>query len=196
MKNIVILILMGAFLMSCGETESKESEVKINESNGEASYVDLSIFSEKELKTRVFSLEKQMLDSATLETNRENSIKLLEAANNFAERFPESPDRETILYKGSLAARGLDKAHEATRILDVLMRDYKTSERYPEYVYEKAFICDEQLQNKEQAKRLYQELAKDFPNHLYGQQSKERLETIDMTDEQLIEYFKKKNAQS
>lgn len=199
MKYIFSVFIALITLTSCGEkssTKEDAKEPKKEVTDNTTNYVDLDKLSESELKKRVTTLENKIYDASSKETNRENSIKLLEASNKFAERFPKSADREAVLYRGSLAARGLEKYFEAIRIFDVLIKDYPKSERYPDYVYEKAFICDEHLKNKEQAKKLYQELAHDYPNHIYGEQSKERLKTIDMTEEEFLNFLKNKNAES
>lgn len=193
--KLLVFLIITFIISSCGD-EKKDDETKhlTNEEVRAEGYVNLDTLTESQLKDRVLSLERIMLDSATLNTNRENSIKLLEAANKFGERFESSSHREGILYRGTLAARGLEKYHEVIRIFDVLIKDYAKSERFPEYLYEKAHVLDEYIQNNEKAKRIYTQLSEEFPNHHYGQQSKDRLVTIDMTDEELIEYFKTKNA--
>ncbi|MBK7740250.1 MAG: hypothetical protein IPI42_06725 [Saprospiraceae bacterium] len=57
----------------------------------------------------------------------------------------------------------------------------------------KAFTFDNDLHDKETAKKNYEEFLKDYPNHKPAGDVKLLLQTMNKTDAQLIEEFEKKN---
>ncbi len=187
MKKILYVVVLSVTVVSCGA--DKNDKEHITEVEEHIDVINLDQLSEEELKTQMINLEALLVDSVTNETSKPNAIKMLEASNKFAERFPESASRESMMYKGALAARGLEKYFEAVRILNKLCLDYPNSVRYPDYAYEKAHIYDDILGNKEKAKKIYTELAENYPDHQFGKDSKARLVLIDMTDEELMQYF-------
>lgn len=195
MKSIYLFAIAFTFF-SCGTSEKEVLEGDNLKENKESTseYIDLSTLSEDMFILHLNKIETQLIDPKTNETSRPNAIKMLEASNNFAERFPESDKRESVMYKGALAARGLDKHFEAVRILHELGNEYGESERYPDYAYEEAFIYDDIIGDKQKAKTIYEQLAKDFPEHPFGKDSEARLKIIDMTDEELMEYFSNQNG--
>ena len=77
-----------------------------------------------------------------LKADIEIAKQLQEATNQYAERFPESPNREDILYKSVLAARGMEKPYFAIQTLSKLIIEYPQSKHLVDYLYEKASIFD------------------------------------------------------
>ena len=190
MRKSLLLITSFFLLIRCGgENSGIEKE--------QSTSADISTYTEQELYEYIIFLEDNLLDTNnnSLVPNRENSIKLLESSNNFVERFPENKEKKNILYKGVRAARGLEKYHEAVRLLDKILALYPEDEQVVELLFEKAFIYDENLKNTEEAKRIYTKIAAEYPEHQFGQDSKSRLITIDMTEEEFMNWLTKQNAQ-
>lgn len=177
-------------LFSC--TEETNTPQKL-----ESNIIDISKFNETELYDYIIDLESKLLDTTnnSIIPNKENSIRLLESSNKFVERFPEHAEKRNILFKGIRAARGLQKYHEALRLYDKILREFPEDEKTVEVLFEKAFVHDENLNNTEEAKRIYTKIAEEYPEHRYGKNSKDRLATIDMTDEELTKWLFEQNAE-
>lgn len=150
--------------------------------------------SEIELKDSIYSLEKRLLNKQ-LNTNIQTAKLLQEASNHFADKFPNSEDREDILYKSVLAARGMNKPYFAIQTLSKLIIEYPNSKHLVDYKYEKASVFDFQLNAKGEAKKVYQEIVDNHPDSEWADDSKARLETIDLSDEELIKKFEEQNGQ-
>lgn len=192
MKKIILTFLIFTFLCNCTteENTNKSQEKKKNT-------IDITELNAKELLNHITNLEKNLLDTASniLATNKENAIKLLEGTNNFAERFKENSERRAIIYRGVMAARGLGNNNEAIRLLDKILTEYPNDNKKVDVLFEKAFLLDEKIKKTEKAKAIYSQIAKEYPTHQFGIDSKARLITIDMTDEQLLDFFAKQNGQ-
>lgn len=191
MKKIIFIFSVLAFATSCNNEQNNPEE------NQESAIVDVAKYNEEELYNYILHLEENLLDTAnnSLVPNKENSIKLLESSNNFAERFPDNTNRKSVIYKGVRAARGLEKYHEAIRLIDKILKEYPQDNQTVELLFEKAFINDENLGNKEEAKRIYTKISEEYPEHQFGQDSKARLITIDMTEEEFTNWLMEQNAQ-
>lgn len=190
MKKILIILSITSLLYNCGEEKNTTAPIESN-------IIDISKFNEKELYDYIIDLESNLLDTAnnTLVPNRENSIKLLESSNKFVERFPDNKEKRSVIYKGVRAARGLQKYHEAIRLLDNILREFPEDNRTVEVLFEKAFLQDENLKNTEEAKRIYAQIAEKYPEHQFGKDSKSRLTTIDMTEEEFTKWLIEQNAE-
>ena len=191
MKKTLILLTALLLIFGCGEDKNTSTE------DNTTNIVDIAKYSEQELYDYIIYLEDNLLDTAnnSLVPNKENSIKLLESSNNFSERFPDNKERINVIYKGVRAARGLEKYHEAIRLLDKMILEYPNNEQTVELLFEKAFINDENLKNKEQAKRIYTKISEEYPEHQFGKDSKARLITIDMTEEEFINWLMEQNSE-
>ncbi len=179
LNNLVFLGFL-VLLFSCSQSEQRSKE--------------LTELTETELKDSVYKLESNLLNQ-NLKADIEIAKQLQEATNQYAERFPESPNREDILYKSVLAARGMEKPYFAIQTLSKLIIEYPQSKHLVDYLYEKASIFDFQLNAKEEAKKIYGQIVKDYPDNQWADDSKARLETIDLSDDELIKKFEQQNAQ-
>jgi tetratricopeptide (TPR) repeat protein len=194
MIKILITISFTLLLFSCGDKSSntvgKNEEKKSN-------IIDISKYNEAELYNYIVELESNLLDTANnmLVPNKENSIRLLESSNKFAERFPNNSEKRNVIYKGVRAARGLQKYHEAVRLLDKIIKEYPDDDKTVEILFEKAFLQDENLKNTEEARRIYTSIAEKYPEHQFGKDSKARLITIHMTDEEFTKWLIEQNAE-
>jgi tetratricopeptide (TPR) repeat protein len=190
MRKVLLLITSLFLLLRCGE---EKATIK----NEQSTIIDIAKYNEQELYDYIVFLEKNLLDTNnnSLVPSKENSIKLLESSNNFTERFPENKEIKNILYKGVRAARGLEKHHEAIRLLDKIIIAHPNDEQTVDLLFEKAFIQDENLKNTEEAKRIYTKISQDYPDHQFGKDSKARLITIDMTEEEFTNWLMEQNAQ-
>lgn len=127
-------------------------------------------------------------------TNMNVSVELLRRSKSFLKNHPKSANIEEVLYIGSNAARGLGLTDEAVSLLTFLADSLVTAkDSHITYLYTKAFILDESGK-KEEAKAIYKIVAEKHPDHEFGRDSQARLETIDLTDEQLIQWLNQKSA--
>ncbi|MFN3918227.1 MAG: tetratricopeptide repeat protein [Flavobacteriales bacterium] len=179
MKTInytILFVLM--FLLSCNSSD--QTEIDSN----------LQVETEEVVFEKIIELEKHMLHGDG-KTNMNKSTELLILAKDFAGKYPESKSLENVLLIGSNAARGLGRIDDAIALLTQLIDKYASSENHVVYMYTRAFVMDE-AGRKDMAKNAYTEVANKYPEHQFGLDSKARIETIDLTDEQLIEWLNQK----
>lgn len=176
----ILVFVTGLALLGCKSSGNNSKEGKE--------------LTELELKDSIYLLENNLLDK-DLKADIETAKLLQEATNYFADKFPNSEDREDILYKSVLAARGMNKPYFAIQTLSKLIIEYPNSKHLVDYKYEKASVFDFQLNAKGEAKKVYQEIVDNHPDSEWVDDSKARLETIDLSDEELIKKFEELNGQ-
>jgi len=190
MKQVFITFMALAFLLSCGEESETESTP---ETNQQEEMISLDGMSEQELVEYASELEKKLVDQESLELSKEYSIRLLEVAQKHVEKYPKSAERREMIRKGSRAAQGLNQDYEAVRLLDLSINENSTDSTIVEEMNVRAYLFDK-MDNKTRAEKAYKEIIEKFPNHPSSAMHKERLKTLHLTEEELIELFEKNNA--
>ncbi len=192
MKTKLIAAGLLLSLMNCGnaETPKQEQETSIEQvltqkNIDRMSDMELFLFSEE--------LEKNLMDEESLEISRGLSVKLLETAQKHIEKFPESEYRRELIRKGSRAAQGLGQDFEAIRLIEIAISENKEDPTIIDEMNLRAFLFDK-MDNKKKAQEAYEEIIEKFPTHESVEMHKERLKTLPLTEEELIQLFEKKNA--
>lgn len=82
---------------------------------------------------------------------------------------------------------------EAVKIYVEVQKLFPDFEKNAESAFLVAFIYDNDLNNKELAKEEYQNVVEKYKGSYWAYQAKERLQNIDLSDEELIEKFRQNN---
>lgn len=180
-KTILWIAGLGLILAACGgESASEEEQVKQEKA---------------ELATRIDSLENVLFGHET-NVNREVAADLLQAYIRFTDTYPADERCPDFLYKGAGIARGVGVHHRAMEMYQKILDDYPEFPKQAETQFLIAFTYDNDLKDIESARIAYQEVIEVFPDHEFARQAEERLKTIDLTDEELIELFMQRNAEA
>ncbi len=141
------------------------------------------------LQTLVFAEEANMKSPATGD--------LLQQYLRFAKMFPGDKEKSPeYLYKAAALSRANKLPVKAVKLYSEILKKYPNYIKAPEVAFLLAFTYDEDLKQQEEARKAYQKVIDDFPGDTWAQQAEERLKTIDMSDEELIEKFMEKNQTS
>lgn len=113
--------------------------------------------------------------------------------DEFARRFDgDKTLTPEYLYKSAALSRSLGEPTEAIKTYQHILTKFKGFERNPEVQFLIAFTYDEDIRQKTLAKEAYNEVIEKFPGDHWSIQAERRLETIDMSDEEMIRYFMEK----
>lgn len=182
MKKMFLWIAgLGLMLASCGGGASSEEERVKQEKS--------------ELATRIDSLENVLFSQET-NVNREVAADLLQSYIRFTDTYPADERCADYLYKGAGIARGVGVHQRALEMYQTILNDYPEFPKQAETQFLIAFTYDNDLKDIEAARMAYQEVIEVFPDHEFARQAEERLKTIDLTDEELIELFMQRNAEA
>jgi len=109
---------------------------------------------------------------------------------NFQHHEAEAPE---YLYRAADLARYIGRPKKAIELYTNVFNSYTTYPKRVEALNWIAFIYDYDLEDKQKAKENYALLISSFPEHPLADDARARLETIDLSDDELIELFRKKN---
>lgn len=170
---------MSLLLAACGDSVSdKELEVK-QEKDVMAMRID-------SLETILFGQESRV--------DRQVAADLLQSYIKFTDTYPADERSPDYLYKGAGIARGVGVHSRALKMYELILSDYPDFKKQAETQFLIAFTFDNDLNEKELARAAYNKVIENYPEHEFAAQSKERLKTLDLTDEELIELFMSKSA--
>jgi len=186
MKNLLILALFGAFILSCSEDVEKEPEVVKKEKEwNRADY-------EKE-KAEIIKLEDTLIKMGPDPNAKEYSQKLLLKTVEFAENYPGDEQAPDFLFMAARAANGLGQYTKSIKIIDRIIIKYENYDRLVEVYFLKAFTYDEDLNKKPEAKKVYVEIIEKFPKDPLAKEAKILLENLYLSDEEIIKKYQSQN---
>jgi tetratricopeptide (TPR) repeat protein len=146
------------------------------------------------MMAEIDSLET-IVTADTFFTRKSASAELLAKYEKYASTFPGDQSKTPeYLYKAGALARGIGQPLQALRAYDLILRKYRDFERNPEVAFLIAFTYDADMNNPELARESYEEVVNRYPDDAWAVQARQRLETIGMTDEELIEFLMQQNG--
>lgn len=182
MKSISSVLLLAATLVlaACSGTSGEEEQVK-QEMN--------------ELATRIDSLENLLFGQES-KVDKEVAAELLQSYLKFTDTYPADERSPDFLYKGAGIARGVGVHSRALKMYQRILEDYPDFKKQAETSFLIAFTYDNDLKEIDRAKEAYSKVIEEYPDHEFAEQARERLKTIDLSDEELIDLFMKRNAEA
>ncbi|MGY6561515.1 MAG: tetratricopeptide repeat protein [Luteibaculaceae bacterium] len=144
-----------------------------------------------ELRNEITRLEK--LNFSGLNPSLEDAQSLLAAYQKFAKQNPNDSLTPDYIFKASGLALGLTEAKKAIELIDILIDKYPDYPMSEEAMFQKAFIFDFNYGDKQKAEQAYKAFLDKYPNSSLAGEAKSRIEYLSLSDEELIEMFKKKN---
>lgn len=182
-RRIIGLALIALIIASCESEEEKQVEQAVKSNTQE----------HKEMLAYIDSLEDVVyVDTMTI--NAPATGELLQSYLKFSRKFVGDKEKTPeYLYKAAALCRANKLSIKAIKLYEQVLTDFPNYKRNPEIAFLIAFTYDDEIKQKDEAKKAYQKVIEDYPGDKWAEQAAERLKTIDMTDEELIEYFMKKN---
>ena len=167
-----------------------------NESSEENQQTPVSMADENaSLQEDIKKLETTLKSQKDARLNKPAALELIAKSEAFASAFPDDPKAATVLFQAADVARGIGEYELAIKHWQTVNQKYPTFERSPDAAFLVAFTYENDLQNKEKAKSLYNAFLANYPDHQLVPQIEQLLKVIDKTPEELIKEFQKKNAQ-
>jgi outer membrane protein assembly factor BamD (BamD/ComL family) len=184
MKKWILILSIASFAMACQENiESKEIE------NSEAAVKQTP----EELLYDIMILDSALIESQTLESMLSTAEKQLSKCEIYLAEYPMASDKPTVFLKAGSACRALKKPEKALFYINKFLSSYKDDIHRDEALFTKAFILDEDLDRKDDAKNTYTQLIQEHPGSVFRQNAELLLEQLYLTDEELLEKFRKQN---
>lgn len=187
---------MALVLSSCGTGSDKGQ----NANGGKKGKTDLGLISDvekhRQLIATIDSLEQIVYADDNLNPDPESVRYLRARYDEFARRFGGDTEKcGEYLYKSAAVSRGLGEPMQAIKTYEHLLRKHKGFMRAPEVAFLIAFTYDEDLNQKELARTAYEKVIEKYPGDHWSIEAERRLATLDMSDEELLEFLIRKRAE-
>jgi tetratricopeptide (TPR) repeat protein len=147
------------------------------------------------LVSTIDSLEQAFFGNE-MNVDKELAAQLLQSYIKFTDTYPMDEHTADYLYKGAGLARGVRLYTRALQMYTRILTDYPDYKKIVETQFLIAFTYDNDIKDIEKAKEAYNLVIEMYPDHEFAVQARERLKTIDLSDEELIELFMQMNAET
>lgn len=124
--------------------------------------------------------------------NRLSAQKYVDACEAYALGNRDSDMAPVYLYRAAEMARTLKTFPKALSIYDWIAENYPNYEKAATTFFLKGFMLENELNDKESARKVYQEFATKFPESDLQDDVKFLLDNIDKTDEEIMKLIEKK----
>ena len=127
--------------------------------------------------------------------NKDKARELVEKSGLYVSSFPKDSLNPKLLFRAGEVARFIGDYGKAIQLLGQLHREYPDNIQSPPALFLQAFMYENNLKDKENAKKYYQHFLNKYPDHGLAEQVRTVLRVIDKTPEELVKEFRKKQDQ-
>lgn len=133
---------------------------------------------------------------AKQEFDRRGAQALMDVYKTYQTTFPNDTMAPEYLFRAAGLSKALGDPRASVELYDRIIKTYPQWRRIASTYYMKAFTIDDGLNEKGRAKQVYEEVIMRFPDHPFAKDARAMIDNLQYTDEELIERFKKMNADS
>lgn len=164
-KNVSLIVFVIAFLAIVSCKPSKEKSIE-----------------------KISSVEKELLsNSVTIDTSK--AEELIQLYKDFAGRFKDDSLSPNYLLKAADISMNLSKGQQAIEFIDIILKKFPNYEKYPDCMFLKAYILENQLNDLKNAEKIYKEFLDKYPEHAFAVSAKSAIENLGIPPDVLIKKF-------
>lgn len=189
-KKISISIAIIGLIASC----ANNNDVKNDEIVKQDSVKTVFIAGDCNMLLR----EAQKTDSILLKSNSVNANlaeQAINAFNNFASACKDDSLAPVFLVKAGQIAQSVGKFQQSQVLLQKCADEFPKFRNRGAALFLLAQVYDDasMLNNELEAKKIYEQIIKEYPNTAWDRDAKACIKNLGKTDEQLVQEFLKKN---
>lgn len=160
---------------------------------------DPSAFKDKDdalFQSALDTLRKNVFNEKTNRIDQQSAVDFIELTEGYASIRPESALTPDLLFQGSDVAGAIRDYEKALAFLAKINTDYPDYKRAPQALFMRAFTLDAELKRYNEAKVLYQEFLKKYPNDELAESAQFSLKNLGKSEEEIVQGFiEKQNNQ-
>ena len=130
--------------------------------------------------------EQIFVDPDKFGINRLSAQKYVDACEAYALGYSDSDQAPVFLYRAAEMARTLKTYPKALNIYNWIESKYPNYEKAPTTMFLKGFMLENELNQKSEAKKVYQDFLKKYPTNDLQDDVKFLLDNIDKSDEEIM----------
>lgn len=176
MKYLIPLFSILVLLAACSSGDTSQKKV---ETPDKATFlVDIE------------KMEAQLKDEKVKKLDKILAKSYISKSDDFVQSFPKDPESPILLYKSAEIARAIGDARSAVQHFGQMHRDYPDHPKAPTALFLQAFLFENALEDRDEAKKYYNHFKDKYPDHQLNQQVQQLLDIIDKSPEEMVKEFK------
>jgi TolA-binding protein len=124
--------------------------------------------------------------------DRDKALKLIEMYREYCDTYSSDTTGSEYLYKAADLANGLNESALAIKLYQNFHNKYPGHEKAPVAFFLQGFIYENQLSNLGEAKTVYEEFLKKYPDHPLAKDVQFSIDNLGKSPEELIRQFEQK----
>lgn len=147
------------------------------------------------LDTLLFSLGSQIFSDTSTTINEAAARQYVDACEAYALVYHGSDEAIEYLHKAAETARTLHSTAKSMTLYDWIIKSNPNHKRAAQALFLKGFTYDNNMQDHEAARAVYEEFLKKYPKDEFAESARFLLENLGKTDDELLEALHKRAAQ-
>ena len=166
--KIVLALITGVIVFSCGSNQEM-----------------------KQLRSEISELEASLYADSLKPVDRLKAQEMIQAYENFADKYPEDSLTPEYLYKRSEIAMNLQMSGRAVEGYQRILNNYPDFDKAALCIFLQAFVYENQMQQYDEAKKLYREFLEKYPSHDLAEDALVSIQNMGKSLEELIQSWEK-----
>lgn len=183
MRILSFLLFAVVFAASCQPSQSGSEGTQKEEEK----------IDRERLLADITAIENEFKQATTQEVDTAKAGKLIDKTIKFAQSFPVDSMTPELIFRTAQVARAIKKYGRAIQMFGKVHREFPKNERAPTALFLQAFVFENELGDKDQAKKYYNHFLSKYPDNQMAPQVEQILKVIDKSPEELVKEFKAKN---
>ena len=186
MKKLLYILSL-ALLMACGsgnptiENETEKVETKTPE------------MSKDELQTEIAKMEQDLSNKLRIKFDDVLAQQVVDLYVEYANNNPQDSITPEYLFKAGEVCIGLKQFDQSVIHFERIYKHFPKYSKYVESLYLVGFVYDEYMNNYGKAKEYYEKIVNDHADHSFEDDAQASIETLGLSDEEIIKRFEDKN---
>jgi len=152
--------------------------------------------SEKDtLLEQIKESEQKSFNDSTLSYNKKATLSTINLYQKFIERYPEDSLASNFLFQCAQLSKSIDLYGEAIHNFKLFVEKYPNNKNTPKAMFLIGMIYENDIKNKEEAKKAYQDFIKKYPDDELSDDAQTLLQYLNLSDEELLNMLIEKNKE-
>lgn len=144
-------------------------------------------------RQRIRAKEDSLFDHAAFDQG--SADMMIAEYKAYAQAFPLDSMAPEYLFRAAGMHKSNHQPELAIKLYDWVADNYQSWRRRPDVLYMKALTYDDDLDQDGEAKRIYEQVINEYPEHPFARDARAMIENLGLTDEEIIAKFKAMNAE-
>lgn len=175
-------MILVAFIAACGNSTNNDSSTEPKP------FISLNQMNIESLDAEIKKREAKLNEDPN-SMDKRAAADLMDAYATYAVRFSNRDNSADRLFKAGEIAMGLNHTTTALKYLAKVYEEYPDYTKRPYALFLQAFVLENQAQDYDQAKSLYEKFISEYPTHPMADDATYSIQNMGKSPEELIREF-------